>query len=174
MDSELLQYFIRKKINDYLKRQSYTRGQLRHKLLLLPFKYPHHKYYPHYTAEAVDVVLDKFVASGLINDQEIAMARCNFWMEKSWSNRKILDQLKHKLFLDKEVLEECKQLLSDREELEFTDKIKKQLNEKIARWQAKNLDKRAISQKIYTYLAQKSYSSDSIRSLLKEIWNHDD
>lgn len=169
MDAELLRYFIRKKINDYLKRQSYTRGQLRHKLLLLPFKYPHHKYYPHYTHEAVDEVLDKFIASGLINDQEIAIARCNFWMEKSWSNRKILDQLKHKLFLDKEVLEECKQLLNDREELEFTDKIKKQLNEKIARWQAKNLDKRAISQKLQAYLYQKSYTSESVQTIRKEL-----
>jgi SOS response regulatory protein OraA/RecX len=173
MDAELLRYFIRKKINDYLKRQAYTRGQLRHKLLLLPFKYPHHKYYPHYTAEAVDEVLNKFVDSGIINDQELAIMRCHAWMEKSWSNRKILEQLKHKLFLDKDLLDECKQLLDDREELEFTDKIKKQLNEKIARWQAKNLDKRAISQKIYTYLAQKSYSSESIHSLLKEIWPKD-
>ncbi|HOX97496.1 MAG TPA: RecX family transcriptional regulator [bacterium] len=169
MDAELLRYFIRKKINDYLKQRPHTSGQLRHKLLLLPFKYPHHRYYPHYTPAAVDEVISQFVQNNLINDLEIAVQQCEFWMNRSWSNRKILEQLRHKLFLNDDILAECKTLLADREELEFTDKTKNQLKEKIARWQAKGLDKRAISQKLQAYLYQKSYTSESVQTIRKEL-----
>ncbi len=169
MDAELLRYFIRKKINDYLKQHPHTSGQLRHKLLLLPLKYPDHKYYPHYNAAAIDEVITKYVQDKIINDAEIAVQQCEFWMRRNWSNRKILEQLRHKLFLNDDILDECKLLLADREELEFTDKTKNQLKEKIARWQAKGLDKRAISLKLQAYLYQKSYTSESVQAIRKEL-----
>lgn len=169
MDAELLRYFIRKKINTYLKQRPHTSGQLRHKLLLLPLKYPNHKYYPYYTAEAIDEVINKYLQDKIINDLEIAQQQCESWMRRNWSNHKILTQLRHKLFLSENILEECQTLLANREELDFSEKTKNQLKEKIARWQAKGLNKRAISLKIQAYLYQKFYTSKSVQTIRKEL-----
>lgn len=163
-----IKYFIKSKIHTYLKNKNYSSKHLEKKLLLLPLKYPNHTYYPQYTKELVDEVIQELEESETIINKLFAQDSYNILSFKAWSNRKIWQYLEFKLLFNKNILEELKKKNPIRDEEENIPEIIRKLKIKIPRW-SKKRNEYELRNRIYQELLKDQFQTTTIELILAKL-----
>lgn len=164
---EKIKYLIRSKINQYLKNKPYSSAKIREKLLILPLKYPEHYYYPYYTAELIDEVIENMEKDGSLNNQLFIEEIYQQLEFKAWSNQEIWEYLQYKLMFDKELIEELKKNNPYRDEGMHLAEIIRKLKMKINKWQRK-YDNYTVEQKIKQELYKNKWTTETVEMIWEE------
>ncbi len=167
-EDETIKYFIRKKINTYLKRKPYSSNKIREKLLILPKRYPNHKYYPKYSLRLINEVIKQLEANKVINNPLFLKVIYQSLEIKPWSNKKIWDYLKYKQLFDKDLIKDFKISIPERDETQFIPEIIRKLKIKIYKWERK-YDDYTLKRKIQHQLYKDKFKQETQDLILKKL-----
>lgn len=168
VDPEKIKYFIRSKINQYLKNKAYSSAKLREKLLILPKRYPQHPYYPEYSAELIDEVIKEMEDAGFINQALFAEEIYQNLEFRPLSNAKIWEYLEYKQLFEKDLVAKLRETYAGRDESTFLNEILRKLKIKITKWQRK-YNNYEVEQKIKQELYKDKWLPETVELILEEL-----
>lgn len=162
---------IKEKIIDYLARQGFSEKKLLQKVTDLKKHYPHTTRYRFYTPEHVQKVLDELKDIGLVNDAKYAHEVLRQLQDRKDGVYRIKDKMRRRLIpadIIEAVLQEWEQ---SGVEQDYTAIIRetRRKHERLKEKYPSPKGKYTVKRKLYAFLAQKGYSADDIKEILRQI-----
>ena len=161
---------IKEKLIDYLSRQGFSEGKLLQKVIDLKRRYPQTKRYYFYTTEHVQKVIDELKATGLIDDWKYADDVLRQLRDRKDGIHRIRQKM-HQRMIPAPIIQEVLQAWQNKGTKQDYSAILRDAKRKY-QWLLKKYpsqkDRYTIQSKLYTFLAQKGYTQDEVKEIIRK------